>query len=232
MEELLHALILQSYWIYRSGLSHKNLAGSTKFWLKTVVLLLNLAHGGDLQSVKSLGKKPIAGCGMRDFLFGKQSLFYNNTVPSNNSVAWDKTQHHYSTDEQLLVQTLEVKQRLFGDDYPATVTSRNNLVNFYKSLVQDADSYASQVQYSKAESLNVQSLELRKRLFGEDHPDVAQSLNNLACVYYSLARYSEAEPLLIQALEVRERRLGVNHRLTATTRKNLETLRAALDSDN
>jgi tetratricopeptide (TPR) repeat protein len=52
---------------------------------------------------------------------------------------------------------------------------------------------------------------LRKRLLGDNHPDVATSLNNLAGLYLSQGRYEEAEPLLLQALELDKQLLGDNH---------------------
>jgi tetratricopeptide (TPR) repeat protein len=70
-----------------------------------------------------------------------------------------------------------------------------------------------------------QALELRKRLLGEEHPDVALSLNNLALLYKSQGHYAEAEPLYMQALEITERSLGANHPNTVTIRKNLQDLR-------
>jgi tetratricopeptide (TPR) repeat protein len=76
--------------------------------------------------------------------------------------------------------------------------------------------------------LLAQALELRKRLLGEDHPDVATSLNNLALLYESQGRYDQAEPLYLQALNICERRLGLDHPHTVTVRKNLEALRAAI----
>jgi tetratricopeptide (TPR) repeat protein len=75
-----------------------------------------------------------------------------------------------------------------------------------------------------------QALEMRRRLLGEEHPDVATSLNNLAGLYESQGRYSEAEPLYQQALEIYERQLGVNHPYTVTCRKNFENLRLAMNS--
>ncbi len=67
-------------------------------------------------------------------------------------------------------------------------------------------------------------MELRKRLLGEEHPDVASSLNNLAGLYKSQGKYTEAEPLYQQALELCEQVLGSNHPNTVTIRNNLAYL--------
>ncbi|MGK7928483.1 MAG: tetratricopeptide repeat protein, partial [Spirulina sp.] len=67
----------------------------------------------------------------------------------------------------------------------------NNLANLYES----------QGKYKAAKPLYMQSLELRKKLLGEEHPDVATSLNNLAFLYQSQRKYKDAEPLYMQSLE-------------------------------
>ena len=53
---------------------------------------------------------------------------------------------------------------------------------------------------------------------GEDHPDVASSLNNLAALYHSQGRYEKAEPRFLQALKIAEQALGKNHPNTNTIR--------------
>jgi tetratricopeptide (TPR) repeat protein len=88
--------------------------------------------------------------------------------------------------------------------------------------------YSSQGRYEEAEPLYEQALELSQRNLGENHPDVANSLNNLAGLYYSLADNTKAEPLYLQALELCERVLGENHPNTITIRKNLKRLRATM----
>jgi len=63
-------------------------------------------------------------------------------------------------------------------------------------------------QYPGAEALLRQSLEIREAVFGPEHPDVAESLNNLAIDYAVQGRHAEAEPLLKRALKIWEKKLG------------------------
>jgi CHAT domain-containing protein len=57
------------------------------------------------------------------------------------------------------------------------------------------------------------ALQVRREVWGEDHPASATSLYALAWVYYCTGRrqYAEAEPLLRQALAIRRRALGKDH---------------------
>lgn len=65
--------------------------------------------------------------------------------------------------------------------------------------------------FSDVESLYQQALQVRRQLFGTQHPDVAASLNSLANLYYEQGRYNEAEALYQQALRMRECLLGSDH---------------------
>ncbi|MGB5960177.1 MAG: tetratricopeptide repeat protein, partial [Coleofasciculaceae cyanobacterium] len=84
--------------------------------------------------------------------------------------------------------------------------------------------YQGQGLYALAEPWRKQCLELSQRLLGENHPDVAASLNNLALLYDSQGRYEQAEPLLVQALELRKDLLGENHPDVAQSLNNLAAL--------
>lgn len=88
--------------------------------------------------------------------------------------------------------------------------------------------YQGQGFYNQAAAWFEQCREVARTRLGEEHPDVAQSLNHLAFLYDSQGRFSEAEPLYMQALEICERRLGANHHNSAIVRENLENLRAAI----
>ena len=52
--------------------------------------------------------------------------------------------------------------------------------------------------YDQAEPWYKQSLDISTSRLGEEHHDVATSLNNLAFIYYTQERYHEAEPLFLQ----------------------------------
>jgi tetratricopeptide (TPR) repeat protein len=56
-----------------------------------------------------------------------------------------------------------------------------------------------------------QSLEQRRQILGDSHPETIQSLRNYALVLHSLGRTLEAEPLFRQALEQRRTMLGEDH---------------------
>ncbi len=63
---------------------------------------------------------------------------------------------------------------------------------------------------------------------GENHPDYATSLNNLAVLYEAMGRFTDAEPLYRQAMEICKVQLGENHPDYAISLNNL----AGLYQDN
>ena len=65
-------------------------------------------------------------------------------------------------------------------------------------------------------------------MLGADHPDTAQSLNNLAALYYAQGRYSEAAPLFKEAVEIMERVVGAEHPNTKIVRDNYQRLLAEM----
>ena len=50
--------------------------------------------------------------------------------------------------------------------------------------------------YAKAEPLYRHSLEIKKRALGENHPDYANSLNNLGALYKAMGDYAEGRAAL------------------------------------
>ncbi|GCL54469.1 hypothetical protein NIES3806_18110 [Microcystis aeruginosa NIES-3806] len=84
--------------------------------------------------------------------------------------------------------------------------------------------YHGQGLYEQAEPWFKQCVEVTRCRLGDNHPDVATSLNNLAALYNSQGRYKEAEPLYLEALDLLKRLLGENHLDVATSSNNLALL--------
>ena len=84
--------------------------------------------------------------------------------------------------------------------------------------------WSGQGAYAQAEPWFKQCLQVAREQLGEDHPNTATGLNNLANLYREQGRYREAEPLLAQALEISHRVLGEDHPNTATSLNNLANL--------
>ncbi|NEO41445.1 MAG: tetratricopeptide repeat protein [Moorea sp. SIOASIH] len=84
--------------------------------------------------------------------------------------------------------------------------------------------YQGQGTYDQAKPWYEQCLNITRSHLGENHPDVATSLDNLGDIYYFQGRYDEAKPIYQQALEMRKQLLGHHHPDVATSLNNLAYL--------
>ncbi|WP_338420898.1 tetratricopeptide repeat protein [Microcystis wesenbergii] len=84
--------------------------------------------------------------------------------------------------------------------------------------------YEGQGLYAAAEPYYQACLTATRTHLGDNHPDVATSLNNLALLYQSQGRYTEAEPLYLEALDLRKQLLGDNHPDVPSSLNNLAAL--------
>ncbi|AGY59889.1 tetratricopeptide repeat protein [Gloeobacter kilaueensis] len=84
--------------------------------------------------------------------------------------------------------------------------------------------YERQEAYHMAESWYRRCLQVCQERWGQEHPSVATSLNNLALLYLYQSSYKEAEPLFIQALEMNKKLLGQQHPSVARSFNNLGLL--------
>jgi len=80
--------------------------------------------------------------------------------------------------------------------------------------------YSSQGRYTEAEPLLRQTLEIRRRVLGGTHPEVASSLANLAAVADAQGRFEEAEGLLREAIIIQQS-LGEHHPDILRTQRSL-----------
>ena len=79
-------------------------------------------------------------------------------------------------------------------------------------------------KYGEAEKPLTRSLEIREKALGPEHPNVADSLNNLALLYRTQGKYTEADPLYKRALKIWEKALGPEHPNVADSLNNLAGL--------
>ena len=87
-------------------------------------------------------------------------------------------------------------------------------------------------EYNQAKELHEKALIIRKKIFGEDHADVATSYNNLASVYNSLGEYNQAKELYEKALTIRKKIFGEDHADVATSYNNLASVYNSLGEYN
>ena len=79
--------------------------------------------------------------------------------------------------------------------------------------------------YEKALPLYQRALEIREKVLGPQHPDVATTLNNLAVLYRQMGDYEKALPLYQRALDIREKVLGsATPRCCNNTKQSRSTL--------
>lgn len=81
--------------------------------------------------------------------------------------------------------------------------------------------YGKRGKYKEAEPLCKRALEIREKVLGKDHPDVAKQLNNLALLCQNQGKYEEVEMYYQRALEIYETKLGPDDPNVAKTKNNL-----------
>jgi non-specific serine/threonine protein kinase/serine/threonine-protein kinase len=76
---------------------------------------------------------------------------------------------------------------------------------------------------AEAEKLYRQTLEIRRRTLGPDHPDTLASMMNLGNILNQQGQYAEAESVCRETLDIQSRVLGPEHPDTLMAMNNLAT---------
>ena len=77
-----------------------------------------------------------------------------------------------------------------------------------RSMENLATMYRNQGRLNEAEQLDIQVMDMRKRLLGAEHPHTLRSMENLATMYRNQGRLNEAELLDIQVMDLTKKLLG------------------------
>jgi tetratricopeptide (TPR) repeat protein len=120
----------------------------------------------------------------------------------------------YAKAEGMYRQTLELMEKVLGQEHWSTLASMNSL----------AIVLGCQGKYREAERMHQQVLELSKKVLGQEHPSTLESMNNLAVALRSQGRYKEAEQMQRQTLELKEKVLGQEHPSMLRSMDNLATV--------
>jgi serine/threonine-protein kinase len=80
-----------------------------------------------------------------------------------------------------------------------------------KMMVVMGEAYRRLGFYDQSKLLFERSLETRRKLYGEENVDVAESLDSLGYLLFNQDKYEEGAKLLRQSLEMRRRLLGNQH---------------------
>jgi serine/threonine protein kinase/tetratricopeptide (TPR) repeat protein len=75
--------------------------------------------------------------------------------------------------------------------------------------------YRDVYMLDEAEKMFAEALENRQALLGPNHPDVAESMGQLAGIYRTRMSYEEAEPMLLEALQIARSYRPQNYGVTA-----------------
>ncbi|MEH1816742.1 MAG: tetratricopeptide repeat protein [Nostoc sp.] len=116
-------------------------------------------------------------------------------------------------------------------DIPHIAEVANHLIQYVSDddftwpFISNALFYRSQGLYNQAIPWSEQCLEITKKRFGEEHPDVANRLNDIASLYKYQGRYDEAERYYIEALALLRHQLREKeHPFVVSILNNLASL--------
>lgn len=116
--------------------------------------------------------------------------------------------------------------------YQRALRIKNNSESRDSDIATSLDGLAALLRNTnrskEAEPFIRESLSIREKIYGLDHPDVATSLNNLGLMLYEIGRYHEAEPLFRRGLAIYEAQYGPDHTEVAASLCNLGLLLTAM----
>jgi len=117
----------------------------------------------------------------------------------------------YQAADSLLNASHRMLVELFGEDDERTVAT----------LGQRGTLLVTAGRNEEAEGVNKDVLAWQRRHLPAQHPEIAQTVDNLAIALKSQNRFAEAQPFYEEALAIRKSVLGEDHPVTITSIQNL-----------
>ena len=125
-----------------------------------------------------------------------------------------KYDYYMHESEAFISRGLEIYKEVLGNNHFKTINAKENL----------AGVYLEGNKFNKSIKILKEVLRLRNDKFGEEHPDNANTYNQLAISYSALDLFDEAESSLLKAYEISYEKFGQYHVLTNAALSNLSNL--------
>jgi len=166
------------------------------------------------------GRSSKAEAALREALAAKKALLRHNDLEladTLDDLASFLFSRHLKVTEAgtLSRESLAIRQQLLGEDNP--------IVGIASLKIQVAELDVQHRPHEEEEALRKLAAAQRK-LFGNEHPDLAQSLNLLATVLKSERKLAESEEVRREALSMQRKLLGRENPEVAQTLANLGDL--------
>jgi len=113
------------------------------------------------------------------------------------------------------------------------VSSYNNLSLIYKGDLGDRRQRGFGLgRLEKALEFQLKALNIREQVLDKNHPDLAQSYNNIAMIYKAVKDYEPAETYGEKAVAILQRLFPNGHPNLETAKRNLEGIWKRCPSDD
>lgn len=151
-----------------------------------------------------------------------------------------RIQSKYEEAKKFFLQALAILEEKLGREHSATAAILNGLALLYLEQGKEQGKYVYVKQekcmklgeYGEVEALFLCALDIRRRCLGQNHPDTALILHNLALFYYDQGKYKEAEEHFQRALAVWKQQLSPEHPYIVYTHYHLGLLYSIQKGDN
>jgi CHAT domain-containing protein/Tfp pilus assembly protein PilF len=173
-----------------------------------------MVHRGEHRSVSTERKRQTVYLDMSTTL--GIFLLFSLSIGASLSRTFERHLGHLGAIRQ---STPEATQRPRGDE-----KEQDRALQEARKLDHESEKLYRAGKYDEALALAERVWEIRERILGADHLDVAQSLNLLALLYEVKSEYAKAEQLYGRALAIWERTLGPEHPNVAIVLGNLAEL--------